>query len=62
MKQSLKKRPITKQDTTSKPDFIGDNSRRAPECDSGKSLGNPMVEMATPNGTNNQPRERIKTD
>ncbi|MTJ13837.1 hypothetical protein FJR11_14815 [Anabaena sp. UHCC 0187] len=30
--------------------------------DSGKSPGNPVVEMATPNGTNNQPRERIKTD
>jgi hypothetical protein len=31
-------------------------------ADSGKSLGNPVVELATPNGTNNQPRERIKTD
>jgi hypothetical protein len=29
---------------------------------SGKSPGVPMVEVATPNGTNNQPRERIKTD
>jgi hypothetical protein len=29
--------------------------------DSGKSPGNPVVELATPNGTNNQPRERIKT-
>jgi len=29
---------------------------------SGKSPGIPVVEVATPNGTNNQPRERIKTD
>ena len=34
----------------------------ASEFNSGKSPGNPVVEMATPNGTNNQPRERIKTD
>nr|WP_322721715.1 hypothetical protein [Nostoc sp. ChiQUE02]MDZ8234825.1 hypothetical protein [Nostoc sp. ChiQUE02] len=29
---------------------------------SGKSPGNPVVEEATPKETNNQPRERIKTD
>jgi hypothetical protein len=34
----------------------------ASSVNSGKSPGNPVVEMATPNGTNNQPRERIKTD
>jgi hypothetical protein len=27
-----------------------------------KSPGNPVVELATPKGTINQPRERIKTD
>jgi hypothetical protein len=31
------------------------------DLNSGKSLGNPVVELATPNGTNNLPRERIKT-
>ncbi|OBQ01314.1 MAG: hypothetical protein AN490_21640 [Anabaena sp. AL09] len=34
----------------------------ASSVNSGKSLGNPVVELATPNGTINQPRERIKTD
>ncbi|QSV62952.1 MAG: hypothetical protein HEQ26_11075 [Dolichospermum sp. DL01] len=33
----------------------------ASPTNSGKSPGNPVVELATPNGTINQPRERIKT-
>lgn len=52
MKQSLKKRPISKRGTTSNPDFIGDNPA-AYAVNSGKSPGVPMVEMAPPNGTNN---------
>jgi hypothetical protein len=35
------------------PDFTGDNSRRCMSVASGKSLGNLVVELATPNGTNN---------
>jgi hypothetical protein len=37
---------------TKTPDFIGDNPAAFP-FNSGKSLGIPMVELATPNGTNN---------
>jgi hypothetical protein len=62
VKQSLEKQPKLKAGHNIKtPDFIGANSRRIVH-NSGKSPGNPMVEVATPNGTINQPRERIKTD
>ena len=52
MKQSLEKRPTRKRDTMQKPDLIGDNPAAYPAY-SGKSLGIPMVELATPNETNN---------
>jgi len=55
VKQSLEKRPTRKRDTMQKPDLIGDNPAAYPAY-SGKSLGIPMVELATPNETNNHAR------
>ncbi|AFZ12459.1 hypothetical protein Cri9333_2192 [Crinalium epipsammum PCC 9333] len=43
------------------PDFIGDNPA-AYFVNSGKSLGVPMVELATPNGTNNLTEGTNKND
>ena len=62
VKQSLEKQPTLERDTTSKPRLHWSSIPAASYTNSGKSPGNPVVEVATPNGTNNQPRERIKTD
>lgn len=51
MKLSLEKQPRGKQGVTFKnPDLIGDIPTASLD-NSGKSLGNPMVELATPKGT-----------
>jgi hypothetical protein len=46
---------------TKNPDFIGDNPA-VYVFDNGKSLGIPMVELATPNGTNNLTEGTNKND
>ncbi len=54
MKQSLEKQPTLERDADRQnPDFIGDKTAFPPKYYkiNGKSLGNPMVEVATPNGT-----------
>jgi len=62
VKQSLEKQPTSKQDATPKKNLTSlEIIPAAFPHNSGKSLGIPAVEVATPNGTNNQPRERIKT-
>ncbi|MBN3911107.1 MAG: hypothetical protein HWQ35_32565 [Nostoc sp. NMS1] len=52
MKQSLKKRLIGRQGATQTPDLTGVHSRRN-TASIGKSLGNPVVGLATSNGTIN---------
>ncbi|MEH2282040.1 MAG: hypothetical protein V7K90_12055 [Nostoc sp.] len=52
VKQSLEKQPISEQGATKNPDLTGIHSRRN-ELRNGKSLGNPVVGLATPNGTIN---------
>ncbi|MEG5162350.1 hypothetical protein QUB37_18150 [Microcoleus sp. AT3-A2] len=52
MKQCLEKQPREKRDTTPTPDFAGDIPV-AHSLSSDKSSGEPAVELAPPNGTNN---------
>jgi hypothetical protein len=61
VKQSLEKQPTRERDTTSKPRLHWSQFPPQFYIANGKSPGNPVVEMATPNGTINQPGERIKT-
>ena len=44
------------------PDLTGDNSRRILLLNIGKSLGNPVVELATSNGTINPTEGTNKND
>jgi hypothetical protein len=56
VKQSLEKQPTLERGADRQiPDSIGDKTAFPPKHYrvNGKSLGNPMVEMATPKGTNN---------
>ena len=64
VKQSLKKQPTLERGAEQKPPTLLEKIIPFPPKSYnviGKSLGNSVVEMAPPNGTNNQPRERIKT-
>ncbi|MBD2527995.1 hypothetical protein [Nostoc sp. FACHB-133] len=63
MKQSLEKQLRMKQGATAiTPDLTGDNSRRILLLNIGKSLGNPVVELATSNGTINPTEGTNKND
>ena len=53
MKQSLQKQPMGKRGVTLKTPTSLELMPAASFFDSGKSLGHPVVELATPNGTNN---------
>jgi hypothetical protein len=52
VKQSLEKQPSFRRDTTQNPTSL-ELIPAASFFNSGKSPGNPVVELATPNGTNN---------
>ena len=54
VKQSLEKRLKRKRGTKIKPPTLLESIPAAHFVSSGKSPGNPVVELATPNGTNNQ--------
>lgn len=54
MKQSLKKQPKLKRSHNIKPDFTGAQFPPPHDIKSGKSPGDPVVEVATPNRTNNR--------
>jgi inner membrane protein involved in colicin E2 resistance len=62
VKPSLEKQPTLEWDATQNPNFIGEklpNRRNIPAAsfnDSGKNLGDPMVEMATPKRTKQSDR------
>ena len=51
VKQSLEKRPNCEQGTTTIPDLTGANPRRFLLRESCKSLGESVVELATPKRT-----------
>ena len=53
MKQSLEKQLTPERSHNIKPDFIGAEFPPHSNPNSSKSHGNPIVELATPNGTNN---------
>ena len=53
MKQSLEKQPITEQGVTQNSLTSLEIIPAASDTNSGKSPGNPAVEVATPNGTIN---------
>jgi len=54
VKQNLKKQPNSRRGVTKNPDLTGDNLiPAAPDLSNGKSLGNSVVEVVPPKGTNN---------
>ena len=53
MKQSLQKQPTLERGTTNKTPTSLEINPAAFLFNSGKSPGKPVVELATPNGTNN---------
>jgi hypothetical protein len=61
VKQSLEKQLTCKAGNNKNPPTSLELIPAASCSNSGKSQGNPVVEMATPKGTINLPRERIKT-
>jgi hypothetical protein len=63
MMKSRKKQPSWKRGTKQKKTSTTLEFIPAASCsNSGTSLGDSVVELATSKGTINQPRERIKTD
>ena len=60
VKQSLEKQPTSKRDITSNSRLHWRKSPLHSANDSGKSPGNPVVEMATPNGTKQSNRGNEK--
>ena len=53
VKSSLKKRPKSKRGTTHKTPTLLELIPAESRSNNGKSPGNPVGELATPNGTNN---------